>query len=306
MDYKVEVKNVYKLYTTQARQSHKLLNFFLNRKKSNNENEKLFAAINDISFKAMEGETIGILGLNGSGKSTLSNLLGQVIQPSKGKITLNGTPSLIAISVGLNNNLSGLENVKLKCMMHGLSPKQIEMVKPDIIEFAELGEYIEQPVKNYSSGMRSRLGFAISVHTDPDILIIDEALSVGDTTFTNKCLEKINEFKEKNKTIFFVSHSASQMKAFCDRIVWMHYGQMKAFGPADEVVKEYNDYIKDIKALTSKEKAKLKNESFKKQYLDASKFTNYNEKKSNVGEKLINLLVLIPLFVLSALVIIGY
>lgn len=306
MDYKVEVKNVYKLYSTQVRQSDKLVEFFTGRSKS--KNKKMFAAVKNVSFNAIEGETIGILGLNGSGKSTLSNLLAQVIQPTMGSIKIKGTPSLIAISAGLNNNLTGIENITLKCMMHGLSPQKIEEVKPKIIEFAELGDYIYQPVKNYSSGMRSRLGFAISVHTNPDILIVDEALSVGDTTFTNKCLDKMNEFKKQGKTIFFVSHSASQMRTFCDRIIWMDHGEMVAFGKAEDIVEKYVEYTKKIKAMSKEEKTKIKEESYKKRLIEVSKLPNPNSnyKRSQKKENLFDFLMLIPLVILTALVVLGY
>ncbi|WP_156290922.1 ABC transporter ATP-binding protein [Oceanobacillus salinisoli] len=302
---KVLVKNVSKLFPTQSKQSDKLLEFFSIRKKG--APRKVFSAVSDVSFEANEGETIGILGLNGSGKSTLSNLLAQVIQPTKGSIEVNGTPSLIAISAGLNNNLSGMDNIKLKCMMHGLSSEKIDEVRPDIIEFAELGDYINQPVKNYSSGMRSRLGFAISVHTDPDILIIDEALSVGDTTFANKCLEKMQEFKEQGKTIFFVSHSASQMKSFCDRVIWMHYGRVKEIGETEDVIKNYTTFTKEVNKLSAEEKSQLKNTEQRNQFVEPPGEL-YNEKVNGATktEKVINLLLFIPLILLGILIGTGY
>ncbi len=214
---------------------------------------KSFYALKNVSFSVDEGEIVGVVGINGSGKSTLSHLLANVTPPTYGCVTLGGKSALIAISSGLNSQLTGRDNIELKGLMMGLTKRQIEEITPEILEFADIGEFIDQPVKTYSSGMRARLGFAISININPDILIIDEALSVGDQTFTEKCLDKMREFRDQGKTIFFVSHSLNQVKSFCTKILWLEYGEVRLFGPTNETLAEYNKYLYWYKQLSKKQ-----------------------------------------------------
>lgn len=255
MSYKVKFEHVTKKYKMYSKSSDKLKDLFFR-----NANGDYHYALNNVSFEVPEGEIVGIVGLNGSGKSTLSNLIAGVTIPNKGKVTINGSASLIAISSGLNNQLTGIENIELKALMMGLTKEKIKEITPKVIEFADIGKFMYQPVKTYSSGMKSRIGFAISVHINPDILVIDEALSVGDQTFTKKCLDKMNEFKEQGKTIFFISHSLSQVKNFCTKALWLHYGQFKEYGDVHEVVGHYEGFLKRYNQMTVEEREKQKEE----------------------------------------------
>ncbi|WP_431804138.1 teichoic acids export ABC transporter ATP-binding subunit TagH [Halobacillus andaensis] len=213
-----------------------------------------FYALQNISFDVDEGDIVGFIGVNGSGKSTLSNIIAGVVPETTGSVEVKGQAALIAVNSGLDGKLTGRQNIELKLLMLGFSQKEINELEEGIIEFAELEKFIDQPVKSYSSGMKSRLGFAISVNVDPDILLIDEALSVGDKAFAEKSLSKMYEFKESGKTMFFVSHSIGQMRKFCEKVVWLEFGQVKEYGPSSEVLDHYEEFLKAFKKMSKNEK----------------------------------------------------
>lgn len=286
---KIILKNVSK--------SYKLNKGFLDKFKRNS-SHKYFLALKKISINIKSGESIGLIGLNGSGKSTLSNLIAEVNRPTSGEIQINGESRLIAISAGLNQNLTGKENIRLKCLMHGLKEKEINIIFEQIAEFSELGEFLNQPIKSYSSGMRSRLGFSIAIHTKPDILIVDEALSVGDATFANKCLNKIRQFQKQGKTIIFVSHTSNQIKEMCDRIIWLHGGEVYDEGFVDEILPKYESFIKIFNSMTQDEQKQYKNKIYNSQIIEQSKLNRANHLKSTLFEKLMVIFSFI-LFILS-------
>ncbi|WP_271399222.1 ABC transporter ATP-binding protein [Salinicoccus roseus] len=263
MTYKVKVENVSKVYDLNRSKVAKLLSLFT---MGHFYKEKPYYALRDINFEVQSGDSVGIIGLNGSGKSTLSDLLGQVTVPTTGKIRINGRSSLIAINAGLNNDLTGEENIRMKCLMHGMSEETIDERYQDIVDFSELGaEFIKQPIKSYSSGMRSRLGFSIAIHTDPDVLIVDEALSVGDETFSNKCIDRMKDFQDQGKTIFFVSHSAAQIKKMCNKALWIHYGEIEDYGDTDPIVTKYVKFIREFKDMSKTEQLEYKSKMTKRQ-----------------------------------------
>lgn len=274
MSHSVIFNRVTKKYKMYKKTSDKLLDILL----PNGYGED-FYALQNITFTAETGDVIGIIGVNGAGKSTLSNLITGVIPPTLGDIVVNGQAALIAIASGLNNKLTGRENIELKCLMLGFSKKEIKDLMPEIIEFADIGKFIDQPVKSYSSGMKSRLGFAISVNIDPDVLVIDEALSVGDQTFADKCLDKMNEFKKKGKTIFFISHSIGQVKKFCQKALWLEAGEVRAYGTIEEIVPQYEKFLKEFKAMSKQDQ-----KNFKKLVMEKRSKLRAHEGNSSVSQ----------------------
>ncbi len=195
-----------------------------------------FWALNDISIKVKRGEVFGIVGYNGSGKSTLLKIIAGVMKPTKGKVNVKGTMApLIELGAGFDPNLTGRENVYLNGAILGYKKQKLEGAFNDILEFSELGNFIDVPVKNYSSGMVARLAFSIATIVEPEILIVDEVLSVGDYKFQEKCQNKLRKIIEKGTTVLFVSHSIKQVEQLCDRVAWINKGQLKMIGDSKTI-----------------------------------------------------------------------
>ena len=201
---------------------------------------KKFWALKDVSFDLFHGETLGVIGGNGAGKSTLLRLLAGIIAPDKGKITHDALNiSLLGLNVGFISHLTGRNNAVLSGMLMGMRREEIEGKIDDIIEFAEIGEFIDEPVRSYSSGMRARLGFSVAIQADPDILLIDETLGVGDARFAKKSSKAMRQKIKSNKTIVLVSHSEKMVRRMCDRVVWIDKGVSRREGDTNSIMDEY-------------------------------------------------------------------
>ena len=204
-----------------------------------------FEALHGVSFEVAKGEIVGLIGRNGSGKSTMLRLLAGIFEPDKGFIDLHGhTVSLLALGVGFNKQLSGRENIYLSGLLMGFSKQEIDDQIDDIIDFAELGKFIEKPVRTYSSGMQSKLGFAITAILKTDIILVDEVLSVGDTHFKKKSFQKMKELiDEKNRTVIIVSHNTSTIRDICEKVIWLHDGDIKMMGSTEDVIDLYEEFM---------------------------------------------------------------
>jgi len=200
-----------------------------------------YEVLKDISFEVYKGETLGIIGRNGAGKSTILGLIAGVLKPSRGAVIVKGRISpLLELGGGFHHDLTGRENIMLNGVLMGLTRSEVQRKMDKIIDFSELRDFIEQPIRVYSSGMLARLGFSVVAHLEPEILLIDEVLSVGDMEFQKKCLEKMMEFKKNRITIVFVSHSMDNIRMLCDKAVWIEDHSIKAAGIPEDVVLKYS------------------------------------------------------------------
>ena len=283
----ISVNNISKMYKLYENPMDRLKESLgLTRKKRYKEHY----ALNNVSFQVKKGETVGIIGTNGSGKSTILKIITGVLNPTQGEVVVDGRISaLLELGAGFNGEYSGIENVYLNGQMIGFSKEEIDAKLQDILDFADIGEFIHQPVKTYSSGMFVRLAFAVAINIEPEILIVDEALSVGDVFFQAKCYRKFEEFKEMGKTILFVSHDLSSIGKYCDRVVLLNKGEKLAEGDAKEMVNLYrrvlvNQYDEpgennDTKETQEKGTAVQEEKSMKEQL-------NLNPKVLEYGSKL--------------------
>lgn len=240
----IEFKNVSKSYPFYGHFSGGLKNFLFHLPTYLKDmRTKRFEALHDISFSIKKGESVAIIGRNGCGKSTTLGLIAGVLKPNGGSLTVNGRISpLLELGGGFHPELSGIENIKLNGVLLGLSRKNVAEKIDSIVEFSELGEFIHQPIRIYSSGMLARLSFSVVAHLEPEILLIDEVLAVGDLSFQKKCIEKMLSFKKQGITMILVTHSAGDVQILCDRAIWIKDHKVEMDGPTSEVLPKYIDW----------------------------------------------------------------
>lgn len=243
-DFVIRAEGVGKSYRMYARPSDRLWQFMWgSRKRLFND----FVALQSVSFELLRGQVLGIVGVNGAGKSTLLQLIAGTISPSTGRIqTLGRVAALLELGSGFNPEFTGRENIYLNAAVLGLKRSEIDDRLQSIIDFADIGAHIDQPVKTYSSGMHTRLAFSIATSVDADVLIVDEALSVGDGAFARKSFDRIMQIKNKGATVLFCSHVLFHIEVFCDKAVWLHQGQVKALGLVSDVLAQYQEFLDDL------------------------------------------------------------
>ena len=235
----ITINDVSKRFRVYKDRNQSLKGTFLKGRRAHYED---FWALQDITFDIPAGKTFGLMGHNGSGKSTLLKCIAKILTPDTGSINATGRmAAMLEVGSGFHPELSGRENIYLNGAILGMSPKEIDSKLDAIIDFSGVERFIDQPVKNYSSGMYVRLGFSVSIHVEPDILLVDEVLAVGDLEFQNKCMEKFAQLKQDGRTVVVVSHGLEQMRSFCDQAAWLDHGKLVEVGNAAQVVDTYSD-----------------------------------------------------------------
>ena len=239
-DVAIKVTHVskdFKLYYDKANTLKEKILFFSKKNRSKN---NVLHVLKDVNIEIKKGESVALIGTNGSGKSTLLKLMNRIIYPTKGKITKDGKlTSLLELGAGFHDDFTGRENIYFNASIFGLTKEEIDKKLDQIIEFSELEEFIDNPVRTYSSGMYMRLAFSVAINVEADILLIDEILAVGDQHFQDKCFNKLIELKNAGKTIVIVTHSMDQVRRFCDRAIWLYEGEVHRDGQVKEVLEEY-------------------------------------------------------------------
>ena len=269
------MKNISKIYNLYNKPSDRLKEALFARQSRHTE----FAALNDVSFNVNKGEILGIIGKNGSGKSTILKIITSVLTPTSGECIVKGKiAALLELGAGFNMEYTGIENIYLNGQMIGFSKDEMDKKLQDIIDFADIGEHIYQPVKTYSSGMFARLAFSVAISVDPDILIVDEALSVGDVFFQNKCYRRFEEFRERGKTILFVTHDMGSVIRYCNRCVLLNAGKKVAEGKPQEMVDLYkrimvgqwNENEESSEEASSIQSSNVKNDQLRKDQISTN------------------------------------
>lgn len=246
----VEFENVTKKYYLYKSERARFKAMF-----TGNRGVKEHPALNGVSFKIYPGESVGFIGRNGAGKSTVLKMITGVSYPNGGDVTVRGkVAAMLELTAGFSPEMTGMENIRMKCYLLGLDDGDIAEIEDDIISFAELGEYIDQPVRTYSSGMKMRLGFAININIRPDILVVDEALSVGDSRFRKKCRKSITKLISEGVTVLFVSHSPDALKTTCSRAIYLKDGRVEFDGSVEEALDRYNADVEEIRRIRREKK----------------------------------------------------
>ncbi len=282
----IEISGVSKVYKLYRKTSDRLWEVF-SRKARHQE----FSSLNDLSFSVHEGECLGVIGENGAGKSTLLKILANTLTPSSGKVVVKGrVGALLELGAGFHPELTGRQNYYLAAALTGLSREEIMAKEEEILAFAEIGDFIDQPVKTYSSGMAVRLGFSIATSVDPDILIIDEALGVGDEYFQKKSMDRLKAYRDEGKTIVLCSHSLYFIDMLCDRVMWLKNGQLEQMGAAGDITHAYGNYQRGRDASRNKEaeihKGTINTESSKR-IVDVRIHNRNGSRSLNYGDDLL-------------------